>query len=334
MADRIGRNDPCPCGSGKKYKKCCLGTERSGQPGAAEEIRQALSGREFDSMDELDGFAQAVTAQRNRAPVEAFHGLSPEQMYRFLYFPWESPQLIAFADPLDVTPDAPIVTLFDSLAEAIGDTGLKPTAKGNLPRNLCRQAALRYLGEEGYRERTRFAGINKEEDFYELHVTRLVAELAGLVRKHKGRFILSRECRRILDRSGMAGIYPRLFRAYAEQFNWGYGDRYADLFIIQQSFSFLLFLLSRYGEVERSSAFYQDAFLNAFPAALEEGESSYTTPERYVGRCLTLRALERFVAFFGLARVEPISKGSLLVEECRTRKLPLLDHVVQFHVSV
>jgi len=23
-APRIGRNDPCPCGSGKKYKKCCL----------------------------------------------------------------------------------------------------------------------------------------------------------------------------------------------------------------------------------------------------------------------------------------------------------------------
>jgi SEC-C motif-containing protein len=26
---RIGRNDPCSCGSGKKYKKCC------GKPGAA-----------------------------------------------------------------------------------------------------------------------------------------------------------------------------------------------------------------------------------------------------------------------------------------------------------
>lgn len=22
--ERVGRNDPCPCGSGKKYKKCCL----------------------------------------------------------------------------------------------------------------------------------------------------------------------------------------------------------------------------------------------------------------------------------------------------------------------
>ena len=24
-ASKIGRNDPCPCGSGKKYKKCCFG---------------------------------------------------------------------------------------------------------------------------------------------------------------------------------------------------------------------------------------------------------------------------------------------------------------------
>ena len=26
-AQKIGRNDPCPCGSGKKYKNCCLGKE-------------------------------------------------------------------------------------------------------------------------------------------------------------------------------------------------------------------------------------------------------------------------------------------------------------------
>ena len=22
---KVGRNEPCPCGSGKKYKKCCIG---------------------------------------------------------------------------------------------------------------------------------------------------------------------------------------------------------------------------------------------------------------------------------------------------------------------
>jgi tetratricopeptide (TPR) repeat protein len=26
---KIGRNDPCPCGSGKKYKKCCLARDEA-----------------------------------------------------------------------------------------------------------------------------------------------------------------------------------------------------------------------------------------------------------------------------------------------------------------
>lgn len=30
---KIGRNDPCPCGSGKKYKNCCL------QSGAYEKLK-------------------------------------------------------------------------------------------------------------------------------------------------------------------------------------------------------------------------------------------------------------------------------------------------------
>jgi uncharacterized protein len=25
LRTKTGRNDPCPCGSGRKYKKCCLG---------------------------------------------------------------------------------------------------------------------------------------------------------------------------------------------------------------------------------------------------------------------------------------------------------------------
>lgn len=28
---KIGRNQPCPCGSGKKYKHCCLALEQRGQ---------------------------------------------------------------------------------------------------------------------------------------------------------------------------------------------------------------------------------------------------------------------------------------------------------------
>ena len=28
MSAKVGRNDPCPCGSGKKYKKCCEAKQR------------------------------------------------------------------------------------------------------------------------------------------------------------------------------------------------------------------------------------------------------------------------------------------------------------------
>jgi hypothetical protein len=32
---KLGRNDSCPCGSGKKYKKCCLGKQSVPIPLAA-----------------------------------------------------------------------------------------------------------------------------------------------------------------------------------------------------------------------------------------------------------------------------------------------------------
>jgi hypothetical protein len=38
---KTGRNDPCPCGSGKKYKHCCLPKGRGDDrtwPGAAQTI--------------------------------------------------------------------------------------------------------------------------------------------------------------------------------------------------------------------------------------------------------------------------------------------------------
>jgi len=30
-AKKVGPNDPCPCGSGKKYKKCCMQKDKMGE---------------------------------------------------------------------------------------------------------------------------------------------------------------------------------------------------------------------------------------------------------------------------------------------------------------
>jgi uncharacterized protein len=39
MVEKVGRNDPCSCGSGKKYKNCCLQKQQ--------QKKSSLAGRKF-----------------------------------------------------------------------------------------------------------------------------------------------------------------------------------------------------------------------------------------------------------------------------------------------
>jgi len=334
----IGRNDLCPCGSGKKFKKCCQGMQQSipsdgGAAGASTGLRQAMEGTQFGSQTEVRAFVERHMQQQNQKPLDEFQGLSPEQMHHMLHFPFASPEFVHFPAALNSSPTAPIVNLFGMLLEAIGEKGLKPTAKGNLPRKFCRDAALAYWGEEVYRENTRFGGINREEDFSDLHITRLTAELAGLIRKYKGRFILSRNCRALLNGKGLAALYPRLFTAYVEQFNWSYRDRYPELRFIQTAFLFTLYLLMCHGDACRPDEFYEDSFLRAFPMLPDDlPQHQIFTPEEEVRRCYTWRTLVHFVGFFGLATVEPVS-DKRFCHAYRVKGLPLLHDTVQFRMS-
>lgn len=336
-ASSIGRNAPCPCGSGKKFKRCCLGREDATTsspraPGPAQALREALGGQAFHSLEEAQAFANEHMQQQNQRPLDDFDGLSPDQMAGMLNRPFHSPRLVVFPEVLDSPPSAPITRLFSLLVEAIGEQGLKPTAKGNLPRRFCREAALAYWGEEKYQEETRLGGINREADFFDLHVTRIVAELAGLIRTYKGKFILSRDCRRLLAESGLAAVYPRLFRAYAEPFNWAYRDGHADVPFIQQAFLFTLYVLWRHGDTSRPQTFYEDAFLRAFPVALNDVPPMFSTAEETLRRCYTWRTLVNFAGFLGLAEVDKVS-DDILCDEYGIKALPLLGDALRFQVS-
>jgi hypothetical protein len=58
---------------------------------------------------------------RNAAPLADFHGLSAQQMYRVLYFPFDSPELVRFAGHITPSADVPFLRLLSLLIEAIGD---------------------------------------------------------------------------------------------------------------------------------------------------------------------------------------------------------------------
>ena len=47
----IGRNEPCPCGSGKKYKKCCLAKDEAARF-AAPPVGTPLNASEDDTAED------------------------------------------------------------------------------------------------------------------------------------------------------------------------------------------------------------------------------------------------------------------------------------------
>ena len=336
---RVGRNDPCPCGSGKKHKKCCLCENPAPHAGglateAIADIRDEFEGRRFESLEKANAAVREITARRNSTPLEEFSGLSPDQMFRFLHFPFESPDLVTFAEVFTAPQEAPVLNLFSLLAEAVGSDGLHATAKGNLPRNFCKEAhrqVLKTLPRDSA-STSPFFKMSSEEDFLELHLTRLATGLAGLLRKHRGRFLLTAKGREAAADTTGCFAYGALFRAAALKLNWGFFDGYPPYRIVQTAFLYSLYLLNRHGEDYRTEDCYGELFLRAFPAVLDEAPpDAYFGPRDHVVMCHGLRTFARFAVLFGLAETRPDPGGKRL-SRIEFRKTTVLDDFMCFDV--
>ena len=322
-------HEPCPCGSGLLYKDCCLTQDEITADDVADAISHVLEGQSIESLDELNALAHALLGADSRDPLDELYGLSSHQLFRFMYHPFDSDQIVTFCDSVTETAATPIMTLFTLLIEAIGDSGLKHTAKGNLPRQFCRDAALAFWGETGYKANTLYRSIQSETDFDQLYQCRQIAERAEYIHKHKHRFHLTDRCRAMLDRLGFDGFYPLLLQTYAQGLRWMSG-RYKHLEMIQQSFAFSLYLLHRFGHQWRPIRFYIDAFSNAFPN-LFEAEDDPSWPD-FVRRQYAADTFVHLGDFFGLIEWKPLKKGRPF-EDREFRRTPLMGRTVVFHFT-
>jgi methionyl aminopeptidase len=55
---KVGRNDPCPCGSGLKYKKCCYGGQKGGRDNLKKQYTQQYKIR-FKQIPDIEGIERA-----------------------------------------------------------------------------------------------------------------------------------------------------------------------------------------------------------------------------------------------------------------------------------
>lgn len=92
MSKKAGRNDPCPCGSGKKYKSCCWGKEQPEsdltkkslfgrvQGAAAEHSKKAFAAKVLKSGGPQDLVEKTFAGQLDHARHEEAPPPAPEEL--------------------------------------------------------------------------------------------------------------------------------------------------------------------------------------------------------------------------------------------------------------
>jgi hypothetical protein len=91
-ARKVKRNDPCPCGSGKKYKSCCLARDKAEQAEriawerAAQDMRVALIGYAKDEVFVKDLAHGLGVFWQDRYALNTIYAMSVDESLRF--FDW------------------------------------------------------------------------------------------------------------------------------------------------------------------------------------------------------------------------------------------------------
>ena len=86
---KIGRNDPCACGSGKKYKKCCMASDeaaaRAARPAAVPVRRPSRANyfQEHHERDELTAASNAVVDMLQAGNLDAAEQAAHDLLARF-----------------------------------------------------------------------------------------------------------------------------------------------------------------------------------------------------------------------------------------------------------
>ena len=78
---KISRNAPCPCGSGKKYKRCCLDKDQTAS--RHKDHTAGSSGYFMDELDALDNLSNQVVDLINAGQLDQAHKLCQKLLSRY-----------------------------------------------------------------------------------------------------------------------------------------------------------------------------------------------------------------------------------------------------------
>jgi hypothetical protein len=344
---KIGRNDPCPCDSGKKYKKCCVDKFDKELPkidSIADDMSQEMLAnisKELEKLvkenpeldfDELQAIAQEKILGQNTSEVDDFCGLSSQHMHSWLYDDLNDKKDVGFDRVTMALPFSPMLQILNVIVENIQQNGgkLKATAIGNLPTLVVKQANELFAHLPHSTLDTYYQG-SREDKFEALHITKILADVAKLVVLDGKHFVLTEQAKTLYNQGGIDALYLPMFTTFCQGYNWGYGDGYAELEIIRLSFVFSLWRFKAHGDAQRMT----DELLVAFPMAfseLEESAPDVKDKTRYFKNVYNIRTIKRFMEFMGLVELDKSANDATHFDIKHYQQTPLFEQLVHFDV--
>ena len=250
-----------------------------------ESLEDALRERDFQSIDEVNAFAERAADDYNQRPQPEMGGLSPLQVGHLLRCDWSDP-----LGPVRVNQDlsrddlkgkSSLLTLAHLLlvsCEELG--GIKATQAGYLNTTYVLSMAAQILAEEEIEQEAFMAemkGRIKETDFFPLYLARSVCQFADFIKLKNGRFRLTAQGRLMLDTQNAGSFYARLFLTRFREMDLDAMDPTGEEYpAIQHTLAFSLYALGRMDPARwyNPSDFYPAVLL---PAAKQEVGGSEET---------------------------------------------------------
>jgi hypothetical protein len=295
-----------------------------------DELRSALRGQAFESIDEAQAFAEVWMKEKNAEPLPEFFGLSPEQMNRILYRPFtETSDIVTLNKDLsgEKVLEIPIVKEAIYFLRRLGELQpLKATAKGNLPRAFASEIHDRFPEDPECPY-----PIASEQRDMKLLALRHILDMCGWIKKQNQKFYLTKRGQSLNEKGFSSDDFHHLFQTYTQKFNWVSRDLYPQLGIIQQAFLFSCYILFRKAKTSVSADELSTYFIQAFPTVLNMDEKYLPPEEPYqlAQHAFCVRFIERFCEYFGLVTIEKKERRSLNLDYL-VRTTPFFDELFQW----
>lgn len=303
----LGRNDPCLCGSGKKYKRCCMDNVSKQHADVSDSIAQTVAMNPHLSLDELRLVAQRKLDEQNHRPLDDFCGLSSTRVCSWLYAPFGEFAGVIINTPDDLSTSPVMRYLSLILDEAMYHGGFfKATPKGNLPTKLVKHASalLPEFAVSQYHAHlsiSEFAGRN-EEAFNALHYTRILAEAAGIIYRRSGHYHVKKAAQKQYQTHGLHCFFLPMLEAAVTKYNWGYLDGWPEEVDLRTFWLFMLWRLQYHGSADQLA----NEVATAFPDFVGElPAEEHFPPMRLLSILIESRFIERFLQFWGFVTIDP-----------------------------